>query len=418
MRLRNYIRFSFEFFTKNMRQMLASTLIMSMGIVLITFAFVLLYSTKFEKNKCNEILRYKNEGTGYLVCKDKNDEEIKQILRNLEKQDLEYGYLDRVYVGMEVLSDLISEQNKLPYYINNNTFSNNSLDCVLMSPNLWNMFNLNLSEGEVPENNMKDNEIYLYVGANFDVDIGKEYELKNTILSDEFGQLIKDDNGEYVRGDFKIVIRGKLKDKENIMSPSITENDDYIQEATVNLNNLVIMVSNNPVCHKVYNRFIFSESYKNFREKLDYAFSESTRENGVGYGTIEHIFNNIDDRNKDTITNIIRLVVILMFSVVIIQGCSQVADIMFNTKEYGIYFANGFTKVNIYIIMLIETLWKFLLSASVAIIAGVLFAKYYFYDIQLFEYVMNLVCGGVMVKALAIAAGVLLIAQMIPMINE
>ena len=284
----------------------------------------------------------------------------------------------------------------------------------MMSSSFCEICDLELSKGTLP-NKLNDDEVYIYVGANIDCEIGKEYVEENSYVYDKFGEVIRDENGEYVKTITRYTVKGQFKKGARIISDDILTIDDYIDETTVELDDLVVLVCNNPRCKDVHTRFVSLDSSMN-ADELKKTIGEYTSQGGAGYGTISQIFDNMDERNSSLIKSIIKLVFIIMLSVIIIQGCSQIADVMINVKEYGIYFANGFTKVNIYIIMLIETLWKFLLSVSIAIGAGVLFADYYFDDAKLFGYVMDLAAGDVMVKALAIAAGVLLIAQMIPMI--
>ncbi len=414
--VKNYIRLSFEFLTRKVKILVMLTCIMSLGIALLISSFVLYEGTVHSRKECDSVLKYGNDNTGYISFKSSGRDRAGEVLDSMGKKGLKTGFITRDSVGLMPLSELQQVQSKLDYYSQKakETGSGSGLDCINMSPSFCEMCDMELSEGTLPDK-LNDDEIYIYVGANIDCEIGKEYIQENSFVYDEFGNIIRDENGEYVTTTNRYVVKGKFEKGSRIVSPDILNVEDYIDETTVELDDLVVLVCNNPVSSTVYSRFVCLDKLKNANE-LNEVMEEYSLQGGVGYGTISHVFDNMDERNSSLIKSIIRLVFIIMLSVIIIQGCSQIADVMINVKEYGIYFANGFTKVNIYIIMLIETLWKFLLSASIAIIAGVLFADYYFDDAKLFDYVMDLATGDVIVKALAIAAGVLLMAQMIPMI--
>lgn len=103
----------------------------------------------------------------------------------------------------------------------------------------------------------------------------------------------------------------------------------------------------------------------------------------ISFGTISTVFSIMNERNKDVLKFIKQLSAILLLSVIVIQASSQIANIIINANEYGIYYANGFNKNNIIGIMMIEAVFRFILATTLAIIVGVMNRYNVFENIEL-----------------------------------
>ena len=420
MNLSNYISFSFDFLTKKKKQLIMLTIIMSLGIALMILVLTLFASTKKGRTTCDETLTYGNSNTGYLTFQYEKVRMAPSYIEMLENEGFKTGFITRFNGGCPTpLKELQKVQGELDYYVkeNKSTGKYGVLDYVEMSPKLWDAFDVELVNGSKPEETIPENEAYVYVGKNINIELGTEYISENDKVKNEMGDSVKDENGKFVTRTLKYIVMGQIEEGSSVINPDIQKGDfDYISETTINLDNMILIVTNNPMEGAVYDRFFYSDNPEKFNQKFQKMKTDNSFQNGIGCETVEHIFDNMDEKNKEVINYILRLTILIMLSVIIIQSCSKIADIIINVKEYGIYFANGFTKINIFVIMLLETLWRFIICSSIAIIIVFMATRYYFFEIYLFEYTMNLIYSEILVKALAIAAGVLLIAQMIPMI--
>lgn len=106
-------------------------------------------------------------------------------------------------------------------------------------------------------------------------------------------------------------------------------------------------------------------------------------DSNISFGTISTVFSIMNERNKDVLKFIKQLSAILLLSVIVIQASSQIANIIINANEYGIYYANGFNKNNIIGIMMIEAVFRFVLATTLAIIVGVMNRYNVFENIEL-----------------------------------
>ena len=426
MRISRYLKFSFEFLTRRKRQFLLLTLITVSGVILLAASLALYESTKIGRRECDKALRYGNDKTGYMVFPEYNKDIARKYIKCAESAGLKAGYMcldDHIFVG-DLRDELIDIQRKLPFYIKKEKeerkygMSSNGLDGICMSSKLWDMCKLELSEGSLPTD-ITDDEVYIYVGSNLDVEIGKECVYDKAYDTDEFGGWTADSISEIVR-DRKITykIMGKLKKGTKIMSPDVTSSiRDYINQDAINLDDMVLVVTaGKPFSISAYDWFFYADNPDEFNEKIDKAFEKENTYNGFGFGTITEAFDSIDEENSQVIKFIVGLTIIIMFSVIIIQGSSQTAEVIGNVKEYGIFFANGFTKANIIIIMIIEVIIRFVISSLIA--GGLLYAgrEYLFMDARVVEFADKLFIQSVIPKTLLVSAAVLLIAQMIPMI--
>ncbi len=420
MKLSNYISFSFDFLTKKKKQLIMLTIIMSLGISLMILVLTLLASTRKGRTTCDETLTYGNSNTGYFSVQHEKGKMAPTYIEMLENEGFKTGFIIRFNGGCPTpLKELQKIQSKLDYYVkeNKSTGIYGVLDYVEMSPKLWDAFDIELAKGSKPEEVIPENEAYVYVGKNVNVEIGTEYICENYKVKNEMGDFVKDENGEYVRRTLKYIVMGQIEEGSSVINPNISKGDiDYISDTTINLDNMVLIVANNPIDGTIYDRFFYSDNPEEFAQKFKKMKTDNSFENGIGCETVEHIFDNMDEKNKEVINYILRLTILIMLSVIIIQSCSKIADIIINVKEYGIYFANGFTKINIFVIMLIEALWRFIICSSIAIAIIFSLARFIIFENYLYEYTMNLIYSEVLVKALAISAAVLLMAQMIPMI--
>ena len=420
MKLSNYISFSFDFLTKKKKQLIMLTIIMSLGMALMILVLTLFASTRKGRATCDESLTYGNSNTGYLTFQYEKSKMAPGYIEMLENEGFKTGFITRFNGGCPTpLKELQKIQSKLDYYIKANKSTGNYgvLDYIVMSPKLWDAFDIELAKGSRPEETIPENEAYVYVGKNINIELGTEYISENDKVKNEMGDSVKDENGKYVTRTLKYIVMGQIEKGSSVINPNIQKGDfDYISETTINLDNMILIVSNNPKGGAVYDRFFYSDNPEEFNQKFQKMKMDNSFENGIGCETVEHIFDNMDEKNKEVINYILRLTILIMLSVIIIQSCSKIADIIINVKEYGIYFANGFTKINIYVIMLLETLWRFIICSSIAIVMIFSLAKFVIFENYLYEYTMNLIYSDVLVKALAMAAAVLLMAQMIPMI--
>ena len=141
-------------------------------------------------------------------------------------------------------------------------------------------------------------------------------------------------------------------------------------------------------------------------------------------GNFEDVFDRIYEIDREENENYIKLAIVVMFSVIMIQLCMQSTNILKSTQKYGIYFANGFTKKDLYLMVVIENILRLLISLLITSVLTIMYLNHsfsmmpdllarIFYEIKTF-----VVADTLAISVLVVAAGTLLpmgiIAKMKP----
>lgn len=406
----NLIRLSLDFLTKNIKQLIMLTVILATGTILVCSAFLLVDNYQYTRKHTDEVLRYGNKGTGYMIFRN-NDTKYEAYENIKDNNNISFGHLSVTH-GSLVFLDYIKKEQRGLNWTDESCY--NELNYISMSPEVFSLFNLEISEGSLEVGNCKDNELQIYIGANVGVEIDNDYNTyENHHIKDAFGDVIENEDDEneevdkYLTDKINYKVCGKLNANTEIMLPEITQISEYIDETTINIDNYIIVVSNKPL--NICNTFFYFSDNNNISLDIKDSYSSD-----ISFGTIDSIFERMNDRNKEVLKYIKQLSFIIMLSVIIIQVCSQLANIIINANEYGIYYANGFDKKNIISIMMIEALLRFILASLLAVMAGLLIIKLFFDTADSYSYVMKLLKDGAAVKALAISFLVCIMAQIIP----
>lgn len=406
MRFFNYIRLALEFLTKNIKQLIMLTIILATGTILVCSAFLLYDNTQYSQKHTNEILKYKNAGSGYLIFRNEDTkEDVYAEIKN-KNHNIHFGHLGIENANISFLNDIYLKQKMAMK--SDNPYSD-GMEYVAISPEVFELFNLELSEGQIDISSCKDDEMQIYVGSDIAINPWDDYKTHAMNIRDDFGNQIKDENNKAISEDFRYKVCGKLKKGSQIMIPDIIHTSDYISETTLDLDKLVVIVTNKPL--------FFTKSFFYYSDNDDMNINISPKhESDISFGTISTVFYIMNERNKDVLKFIKQLSAILLLSVIVIQASSQIANIIINANEYGIYYANGFNKNNIIGIMMIEAFFRFILATTLAIIVGVIIMKLLFYNETEYVYVIKLLKDGVMIKSLLVSLVICFIAEIIPAI--
>ena len=175
------------------------TIILATGTILVCSAFLLYDNTQYSQKHTNEILKYKNAGSGYLIFRNEDTkEDVYAEIKN-KNHNIHFGHLGIENANISFLNDIYLKQKMTMK--SDNPYSD-GMEYVAISPEAFELFNLELSEGQIDISSCKDDEMQIYVGSDIDINPWDDYKTHAMNIRDDFGNQIKDENNKAISENF------------------------------------------------------------------------------------------------------------------------------------------------------------------------------------------------------------------------
>lgn len=364
-----------------MRSIGRTLLIVIMGIITFILLGVLVFMYEkamyFEKSLDN-VLSNGIDGTGFIYCDDEYDyDEFIMGLSALDGIDAVgtwgYGVTD------SALKELKSIQG-------NNTIENiegfgGSVEIISINATLFNLCNIGLENGKYPDelDEESDDVIYIYLGSEYDVAVGTEY-------VDKYG-------------DHKITykVAGILEENCRWIDYRMADVDAITPSSTFNLDYAIIELSSGDEGSYIF----FNNQDGIVDDELEQKITDVAQELGVNI-VVGNVRSVIDERkisNSILYKYLIPLLVLMIIVAVTVQTCIQTVAIMMNISEYGIIYANGVSSSGLTIILLMENIFKVIVSLIPSVIlAGMLIKSIYTGSEQDYQFISDIYNNYVVYK--------------------
>lgn len=236
-----------------------------------------------------------------------------------------------------------------------------SIESFLVSASGWDMFNLELLEGDPPD--AFDLSVYdpVYLG----------YELRDLV---EIGTVLgRDASAVYV-------VAGILKPGTLLPADELYMMGKFDISSAYSMDYEVVEVVSIPLSSFLY--FSVKEGYT-FAEAQEMIQQEAENRGwSVTVGALDAQLSSIEQSLKPVNRYMLQMVLVVGVTVCIVFTCYQTVSIIVRKSEYGILYANGASFRDLVAIVLIENLIKMLLSLIIlmplfALLAQEVFTLYY-----------------------------------------
>lgn len=370
------------------------------GVALVLIGIIVFIQSlnSYNRNESDEILKYGVEKSGKIIIhtngisfdifsefiKDLNRiEGIKAVGNIVDGNFTVENYQDNVF-------EQVYEQqkdNQEIFFDVDEEFDAKIIETILMVQGSEDVVDLEISEGyefDECDNLLKEYEQVIYLGSK--------------LSGYEVGQIVYNERGE------KSIIGGYLSENNRILREEITnETIAYLKTDY----KLLLVHSDEK---QNWGDPIFSIEKKSDMYEVRKNIVRLGKEYGIDVNvkTYTGIFEGIEKRNK-TITDFLgRIAFIVIITVVILQICMQTVHLIENFKNYGILYANGFSAGNHFVMFLMQSLIKGIISFAMAIGVGYFVIDVFYTDMVysldvMYDIFWNYVSWKVGICALIIA---------------
>lgn len=428
MGFKNLFRFAIESLSSNIKMLIMTLLVMSSGIVLIIMAMTLYEDSKYNEKSTDELLVAGNDHTGYLMMSDMLTAQKSEVINELKKNsDVNVGFVREFCCSFsgKGIEELAARQKALRKEKGiSEMFPGNEIEGINIKSEIFKMCDVSLQDGQISAE-VPEDCVYIYLGSEFkDVEVGTTYEV---VCS--YGGELGADNQEFRSKKLssvklKFIVKGHFAKNQKYIAPEILDIAEGINVCATDLDDQVVIVSNNPIEPSAVGEFFV---YGNKEDTLFYDNMKNTIENiksnedyKISYGTISDIFDKHSDNQSRMIGYIVKLAVMVTLTVIVIQLCVSSIMIINGTKRYGIMYANGFSKKDMIGIIIMEAVLKCVMSILLAIIIGYVGIQIVFGSYQdvaaLYERVMMIVKKYVLIKAVGISFVISIVGAYVPII--
>ncbi len=355
----------FLFSLDNLQKHRGKTLLMW---ILFTISFLLVGAviyfdeySNYSKNSCDRLLTYGIEQTGVLTAREFADDDLKKIVAELSAIEemavmtgIENGNYGFDASQSQIGDRLINQQHKFFKNRRGNTF-----ECIRLNKDGWKLCDLKLVSGLPPDEiQIGQDEYALYLGNHFsEIAIGTELKLNN---------------GK------KLVVRGILKEGQMYTSKSLWTATNHIEGSLLLLDPLGIIIKFDKDYPDIFSPIFFfsvdkESNWELVKEKIDAIFEKYNATYTMA--RLDTVFDRMAVYSKRAMGLLHMLMLVVITSLVVIQTCTQMAEILQNQKEYGIFCANGMNFRQLSGIVFIKSVIAFVLGffLAVGLGAGILF---------------------------------------------
>jgi len=317
------LKLSIDNLLLNLSKSISYILVFSISLILISFAIFTSQGIQLAYNICNRTLTngMNNSGVVRVMSHDIASERGINFVNELMGIDAieSIGYC--VLAGNNSFRDLVKIQDghaqNYEYTLTGN------LEILFMSPSLWNLCDIEISNGTLPQNlEFSRNHFFLYLGSAYNetIEIGKIYEYNG--LSYEVMGFIKE-GGEWI-------------------NPQIV-NGFNVSTISFGLEYAVIMLDDMPASSAL----LFSTEHSMIETQN--LIKELADKHGfeIAIGTLQSLYEETASDNEVLLSYLLQLIFIVLISAIIIMTCLSVVTIYSNRNLYGIFLSSGFFQSDI-----------------------------------------------------------------------
>ncbi len=267
------------------------------------------------------------------------------------------------------------------------------LETVCMDSSAWRMFDIELLEGEVPEQYDMGQYSLLYLG----------YEYRDYA---EVGMVISTKSEDYL-------IAGIMKKGTRVPDQALSLLYEFSTNATYSMDYAVLAVAPYPLGHPVY--FSIKEDYS--FEQASEEIKKKAEEEGrfVTIGSIDAKLSSTEQALIPIKQYMIQIVLVVGLTICIVFTCYQTMSIIMRKTDYGILYANGATTKDLIWIVFLENVIKLLISIVITMPIFMLIVDrifvFYYGDPLIIE---KLILENIIWKMILIGVGMATISSILP----
>lgn len=378
---------------------------------MISMSVYIYENTTYCETVIDKTMRYDTDNMGIIAL---NDTEIEEG----------YAYDDYFEIGKSIVSELMEKDKIISaggYDICGPAFDDSDialfqhellgddeegLNYYSMDAGIIDMFNIEFTEGEMDKSLDTSDEFteYLYLGEGY----REKYKV---------GDVVEWSAGKDIH--LKMIVKGFFSENGRVVDPNIisTRGSFTTDKCYINLKaSDVIMVRNTAkdgaVCFVIWDE---EYSYDEIQDEIN---SVSAK-----YGKAAHLVKLseiIDEKvqaGNEISGYIMDVLWIILVTAIIMVTCIQITNILNNTSQYGIMYANGFSTGNIMAMLVVETFLNTVISGALSIVFVKKLISFIFLSVkdesEVIDYIFKeYVIGADMLSAFIIS----IIAIAVPMI--
>lgn len=350
MSIHNILKFSLDSISRKPVKTLAMILLCTFSFVLIATSIIPYKLAHYSHDCVNKALKNGINNTGIIRT---TEGKIADGFINLQR-DI-YQLDDIEAVGGVAIVSMRKEKVYNLYRIQADNLQNEEIEgfeCLTADSAAIHSYNLKLDKGELVENNTAESDRigYVYLGYGF----RDEYEINSEIQVNEY---------------YKLVVKGILSEGTTMLTSHIGS-DDYSSSDIVNMDYRVIIV-NSEEMRSSHMPWLFSVREGANMQHVITQIYELAQKNSVGIsiGSLDNLFEQRDSYSGQVNQALLELMIIIIIVAIIVQTCIQVVDISTHFHNYGILYANGANQRDVTLMVIIETIIRFVCAYTIALFA-------------------------------------------------
>lgn len=407
MNIRNIFRFSFDNMSKNVKKVLIIVLLQVIIFVMIGQVLVEYNKQKYVLDKCESILSSPVEKCEAIDFEsaDLSDEKITEFVKEIYEMEGLLAVGDKCSGRIGVVNTIfdgrlkeIQSSNPDKSYIE----TEDSLKCRMIQASLLPYYDFDYAEKPDISKNQPMDTAYMVLGNAYkDIPVGSEY-----VHVSESGL------------ELHFVVAGILEKGEEFVETSIVEpqiieilNCDYeifimypMSDSGYLIPYVSYAIDENYTVEEIHNEIIrIAEKHGIARADISFLNAEKSLE--ISNEPMNYVVGMILD-----------IAVIIIVATILVSICIQTVNIIDSTNMYGIMYANGATRKDVAIMIVLENLVKTIL----AIITAYAFARLYygmaFDESVTFTTELTVLNGIVIYQVIGIAMLITAISTIVPLI--
>lgn len=339
------IKLAFKMICIHSRKFLISLGISTLSFILLVAVMFLYKQSTYNRDTCNEVLKYGISGTGTIDVVLSGDNEMSSF-RQIVMESEKFTSIGPISTGgTHPFPELVKRQAEI--MSDNVDYNPRYLQVTFMDYYTLNLCDISLSEGELIDNvndfygSNGEKYAYIYVGSSYNIPVGTKYEIEAY--------------------DVKLVyiVAGIMKKGTRIVDEEIARG---IDTGTIlpnyNMDDSIILVGR----EETYtSRWYFSIDTDKISmdEAIAYLY-EKAEACGleIHVGSLEDSFEEVEKQTKVVRGYILKLFIMVFIVTIVVMICMQLAGIIADLSEYGIMRVGGTSQKDLMIIIFIQNIIK------------------------------------------------------------
>lgn len=398
MRLSSIINFSIDSLIRKRYKSLIITLLFAFSFVLVSVCIIPSYLTDYVYNSVNDSLSGGTKRTALVNVKEHKagSEDFIDCLSRVDgikasgaigEYDMDVGRVKELY---NIQKTRPSEEGTDSGYSDISGFRH-----LRFGHDAWELFDFKLIKGEHPADCEKitDSVGYLYLGYAYkDIPIGTEYK-----ITDKYS--------------FRVM--GIFEQGETCITDNIEESG-YYSSKTRNMDYMGVVVDTS--VYQSENFFVIEED-ADMGAVIKGVYELADRYDvGINVSSVEGIFEEERRTYKNITALLIELMIIVMIVAATMQTCIQVADVIEHFDSYGVMYANGATKRDITLIIVVENMFRYVIANMMAYGVSRLLLSIIFSEASVIKLVTGIYHANALIPVIIIGLIVSILSVLAPII--